>query len=59
MYERESHIKGAPAIPYEDGSHAYILNADFTRENGSPAMLDFLRYIRAGYKGEELVIRGR
>ena len=38
---------------FRSGSHAYILNADFTRENGSPAVLDFLRYIRAGYKGEE------
>ena len=53
VYERESHIKGAPEIPYEDGSHAYILNASFTKENGNPAVLDFLRYIRAGYKGEE------
>lgn len=52
VYERESHIKGAPEIPYEDGSHAYILNASFTKENGNPAVLDFLRYIRAGYKGE-------
>ena len=53
VYERESHIKGAPEIPYKDGSHAYILNADFTKENGSPAVLDFLRYIRASYRGEQ------
>ena len=52
VYERESHIKGAPGIPYNDGSHAYILNADFKTENGNPAVMDFLRYIRAGYKGE-------
>ena len=52
VYERESRIKGAPEIRYEDGSHAYILNADFTKENGSAAVLDFLRYIRAGYRGE-------
>ena len=52
VYERESHIKGAPEIPYEDGSHAYILNANFTKENGNPAVLDFLRYVRASYKGE-------
>ena len=53
VYERESHIKGAPEIPYEDGSHAYILNADFKTENGNPAVMDFLRYIRAGYRGEQ------
>lgn len=53
VYERESHIKGAPEIPYEDGSHAYILNADFMKGNGSPAVLDFLRYIRASYRGEQ------
>lgn len=53
VYERESHIKGAPEIAYEDGSHAYILNADFKTENGNPAVMDFLRYIRAGYKGEQ------
>ena len=52
VYERGSHIKGAPEIPYEDGSHAYILNANFTKENGNPAVLDFLRYVRASYKGE-------
>lgn len=52
VYERESHIKGAPDIPYEDGSHAFILNADFKQGNGNPAVLDFLRYIRAGYRGE-------
>ena len=53
VYERESHIKGAPEIAYEDGSHAFILNADFKTENGNPAVMDFLRYIRAGYKGEQ------
>ena len=53
VYERESHIKGAPEIPYKDGSHAYILNADFTKENGNPAVLDFLRYVRASYRGEQ------
>lgn len=53
VYERESHIKGAPEIPYKDGSHAYILNADFTKENTNPAVLDFLRYIRASYRGEQ------
>ena len=52
VYERESHIKGAPEIPYEDGSHAYILNANFTKENGNPAVLDFLRCVRASYKKE-------
>ncbi|MCI8527480.1 MAG: Rpn family recombination-promoting nuclease/putative transposase [Oscillospiraceae bacterium] len=52
VYERESHIKGAPEIPYKDGSHAYILNADFTKENGNPAVMDFLRYVRASYRGE-------
>ena len=52
VYERESHIKGAPEIPYVDGSHAFILNTDFKAENGNPAVMDFLRYIRASYKGE-------
>ncbi len=52
VYERESHIKGAPEIPYEDGSHAFILNADFKKENANKDVLDFLRYIRAGSKGE-------
>ena len=58
VYERESHIKGTPEIAYEDGSHAYILNADFKTENGNPAVMDFLRYIRACYKGERYDISG-
>ncbi|MEH2933605.1 Rpn family recombination-promoting nuclease/putative transposase [Acutalibacter sp. JLR.KK004] len=52
VYERESHIKDAPNIPYDDGSHVFILNAGFTVGNANPEVLGFLRYIRAGYTGE-------
>ena len=52
VYERESHMKGAPQVLYEDGSHVFILNADFTVENANREILSFLRYVRAGYKGE-------
>lgn len=52
VYERESHIKCAPEIRYEDGSHVYILNADFSVDNANAEITDFLRYVRAGVKGE-------
>ena len=35
---------------YEDGSHAYILNANFKIPNMSEPALDFLRYIYARHR---------
>lgn len=35
---------------YEDGSHAYILNANFMIPNMSEPALDFLRYIHARHR---------
>ena len=47
LYKRKSVIEGAEDIVYEDGSHAYILNAKFTEPNLSKPALEFLRYINA------------
>ncbi len=50
LYKRKSVIEGAADLAYEDGSHAYILNAAFTIPNMSEPALDFLRYINARYR---------
>lgn len=47
LYKRKSVIEGAEDIVYEDGSHAYILNAKFTEPNLSKPALEFLQYINA------------
>ena len=47
LYKRKSVIDGAEDIVYDDGSHAYILNAQFTEPNLSESALEFLRYINA------------
>ena len=57
VYKRKSVIEGAEDIAYDDGSHAYILNASFTEGNSSAEVLDFLRYIDAGYRGRPLDVR--
>lgn len=53
LYKRKSIIEGTDGIVYEDGSHAYILNASFTIGNSSEAVHDFLRYIDAGYRKKQ------
>ena len=40
-------IEGAEDIVYDDGSHAYILNAQFTEPNINESAQEFLRYINA------------
>lgn len=47
VYERTSGYKGLPDEIYEDGSHIFILNADYSEENPdqSPQLLEFLSYI--------------
>ena len=46
MYERESRVKGCD-IPYEDGSHAIILNSKYSNPgDASKDILEFLDYIR-------------
>ena len=50
LYKRKSVIEGMEDILYEDGSHAYILNAHFTVPNLSEPALDFLRYINARHR---------
>ena len=52
VYKRKSVVEGAEDILYEDGSHAYILNAGFTRGNAGAEVLDLLRYIDSGYRGK-------
>ena len=47
LYKRKSVIEGAEDIEYDDGSHAYILNAAFTVQNMNEPALEFLRYINA------------
>lgn len=46
VYERESHIRGLPDIPFDDGSHALILNSNYTTGNANAAILEFLTYIK-------------
>ena len=58
VYEKESHVKDAPEVPFEDGSHALILNADFTKGNANREVLEFLKYIRAGYEGRDYDVSG-
>ncbi len=50
LYKRKSVIEGAENIEYDDGSHAYILNAQFTEPNLSKPALEFLSYINAKYR---------
>lgn len=57
VYRRKSVIEGAEDIVYDDGSHAYILNASFTKGNSSTEVLDFLCYIDAGYRGKPLNVQ--
>lgn len=57
VYKRKSVIEGAEDVAYDDGSHAYILNASFTEGNSSTDVLDFLRYIDAGYRGRPLDVK--
>lgn len=45
VYERESRIKGT-GIPYEDGTHVYILNSRYKKGNCERAILESLDYIR-------------
>jgi len=45
VYERESRVKGTD-IPYEDGSHVYILNSRYEQGNCDQAILESLDYIR-------------
>jgi predicted transposase/invertase (TIGR01784 family) len=47
LYKRKSVIEGAEDIFYEDGSHAYVLNANFTVPNMGRPALEFLSYINA------------
>lgn len=56
LYKRKSVIEGAEDIIYEDGSHAYILNAQFTEPNLSKPALEFLRYINAKYRKQPIDI---
>ncbi len=49
LYKRKSVIDGAEDLTYEDGSHAYILNA---------AALEFLWYVNARYRKLAIDISG-
>ncbi len=58
LYKRKSVIDGAEDLAYEDGSHAYILNAAFTVRNMSEPALEFLRYVNARYRKLAIDISG-
>ena len=58
FYKRKSIIEGAEDLAYEDGSHAYIMNAEFTVPNMSEPALEFLRYINARYRKLPIDISG-
>jgi predicted transposase/invertase (TIGR01784 family) len=45
-YERVWKIKDLEDLPVSDGSHSIILNSRYTETNVSPAIKDFLDYIR-------------
>ena len=45
VYERESRVKGTD-IPYNDGTHVYILNSRYEEGNSDQAILESLDYIR-------------
>ena len=45
-YERVSYVNGEENIPYNDGSHAIILNSHFTTPNAGKDIIEFLDYIR-------------
>ena len=58
LYKRKSVIEGAEDIEYDDGSHAYILNAAFTTPNTNEPALEFLRYVNARYRRLAIDISG-
>ena len=58
LYKRKSVIDGAEDLMYEDGSHAYILNAAFTTPNTNEPALEFLRYVNARYRRLAIDISG-
>ena len=58
LYKRKSVIEGAEDIEYDDGSHAYILNAAFTVQNMNEPALEFLRYVNARYRKLAIDISG-
>ena len=50
-------LEGREDIPYEDGSHVYVLNSEYRKGNAAPAILEYLRCIREndvdyGYESE-------
>lgn len=57
MYRRKTVLEGREDIPYEDGSHVYVLNSEYREGNAAPAILEYLRCIRDndvdyGYESE-------
>ncbi len=46
VYKRKTVLEGCEDIPYEDGSHVYVLNSKYQKGNADPAILEFLRCIR-------------
>lgn len=45
-YERVSTLRGHEDVPYDDGSHAILLNSRYREGNASQPILEFLDYIR-------------
>lgn len=57
VYRRKTVLEGREDIPYEDGSHVYVLNSEYREGNAAPAILEYLRCIRDndvdyGYESE-------
>ena len=57
VYRRKTVLEGRKDIPYEDGSHVYVLNSEYQEGNAAPAILEYLRCIREndvdyGYESE-------
>lgn len=57
VYRRKTVLEDREDIPYEDGSHVYVLNSEYQDGNAAPAILEYLRCIREndvdhGYESE-------
>ena len=46
LYKRKVVMEGCEDIGYDDGSHIYFLNTDYTVENAAAPIIEFLRCIR-------------
>ncbi len=46
VYERKSVIKDCEDVSYDDGSHVFILNSRYSKNNAAAPVIEFLDYVR-------------